>query len=707
MSAIFKREFKAFFHSVTGFIFIAANLVLIGIYFYAYNLQGAYPYFSYTLSASVIVYLVTIPLLTMRIISEDRKNKTDQLILTSPVSIPKIVLGKYLAVSAVFAIFLAIISLYPLILGMFGKAYYRETYVALLGFALYGLAGIAIGVFISSITESQIIAAVLSFVVLFITFLMDGICALISQSGNWLTDILHCLDLSSRFDTFLQGSLEIGGIVYFVSIIVLMLFLTGQSIQKRRYNVSAKNLKMGAYSVGAIIVSIAAVIFVNLIVAKIPTKYTVFDVTENKLYSISNDTKTMLKAVNKDVTIYVYCEKDSFDTTVAEMLRRYEGETSHLKVEYVDPVSNPMFHSAYSSTEFDKGTVVVVSGDKFKTIPYDDLFVLDYSFDYTTYSYNTNVTGIDAEGQLTSAIAFVTSNESHTIYFAKGHGEEAYDADYTDIIQKANVSADDLMILTEDSIPEDCECLIINCPSGDYTEDEINKIDSYVNAGGNVIISLYAAEKEQPNLYGFLQKLGLNVTNNIVLDTSRRNYYQSPFYLLPTVESTSITSGVYNQYYVFAPYTLAMTVSEELPDGVTVNNLLVTSSSSFAKPITAQISSYSKEDGDIDGPFTVAAQVTKTTDDKTATIIVTSCSYLFTKSANQTVSGGNITLFSGIISNMIHLESNVSIPAKSFQVDYLTLTAANASTWRTVTLFVLPISLLLIGLIVWLQRRKK
>ncbi len=707
MSAIFKREFKSFFHSVTGFIFIAANLALIGIYFYAYNLQGCYPYFAYTLSASVIIYLITIPLLTMRIISEDRKNKTDQLILTSPVSISKIVLGKYLAVAAVFAIFLAIISTYPLILGMFGNSYYRESYVAILGFALYGLTCIAIGVFVSSITESQIIAAVLSFVFLFITFLMDGICSLISTTGNWLTNILRCLDLASRFDLFLQGSLEISGIVYFLSIIVLMLFLTGQSIQKRRYSVSAKNLKMGAYSVSAIIVSIVAVIFVNLIVAKIPEKYTVFDVTENKIYSITQDTKNMLKTVNKDVKIYVYCEKENFDTNVIEIMRRYEGENSHIKVEYVDPVSNPQFYSQYSSTEFDQGTVVVVCGDKFRTITYEELFVLDYSLNYYTYSYDTTITGIDAEGQLTSAIAFVTSDDSHTIYFAKGHGESDYDPNFTDLIQKANVSTDDLMLLTEDSIPEDCECLVINCPSGDYTEDEINKIKSFVDAGGNVIISLYAAEKEQPNLYGLLKEYGLNVSNNLVVESSRRNYYQSPFYLLPTVESTTITSGVYNEYYVFAPYCLAMTVSEESGEGISITELLVTTSDSFAKPMSGQITTYSKEEGDIDGPFTVAAEVTKTTDGITGTIIVTSCSYLFTQSADQTVSGGNSELFGGILSSMIHLESNISIPAKSFEVQYLTVTEADSATWRSVTLFIVPIGLLLVGLVIWLRRRKK
>ena len=707
MIAIFKREFRAFFQSVMGYLFIAANLFLIGIYFFAYNLNGAYPYFSYTLSGSVYIFLVTIPILTMRIISEDRKNKTDQLILTSPVSVTKIVLGKFFAVAAVFLIMLALVCCYPLIMGMFGSVPYKETYVAILGFGLYGLAGISIGVFISSITESQIIAVVLSFVAMFVTYLMGALCSLISSSGNLITKILGCFDLATRFDTFLQGTLELTGVVYFVSVIVLMLFFTTQSIQKRRYSVSVKSLKMGAYSTGAIVIFTAVIVFANMIVAKLPEKYTIFDMTDNKLYSLTNDSKNMLKSVDEDVNILIYCTKDNFDETVNELLRRYEGESSNVHVQYIDPVANPQFYKKYSSSVLSTGTVIVESGEKYRVISYDDLFVYDYSLNSYTYSYDTTLVGIDAEGQITSAIAFVTNDESHVIYYSSGHGEETLEASFSDIISKANVSFEEIKLLTEDNVPDDCECLLINCPTGDFNEDDIAKLRTYAQNGGRLIISLATTEESEPNLYDFIAEYGLIVDNRLVADTNRGYYLQTPFYLLPTVEYTTITSSVYNDYYIFAPYSLAMTKADDVSDDVYIYELLTTSDNSFAKDMSQEISSYNKEEGDTDGPFVLAAKSEKTYGKNTSSLVVTSCAYLFTEAADSMVSGGNLKLFSSIITDAVNLENNISIPYKTFDAEYLTLTTANIVLWRNITMFLVPFGLLIWGIVVWLRRRKK
>lgn len=175
MWAIWKREFKACFQSVIGWLFLAATLALYFLYFYVYNLSYGYPYISTSLSAISILFLITVPVLTMRIFAEERHAKTDQLIFTAPVSIGKIVLGKYLALAAVFTIAVAVISVTPLLLNQYGTVPYLESYVAILGFWLYGLTCIAIGTFVSALTESQVIAAVLTFVFLFLGYMMEGI----------------------------------------------------------------------------------------------------------------------------------------------------------------------------------------------------------------------------------------------------------------------------------------------------------------------------------------------------------------------------------------------------------------------------------------------------------------------------------------------------------------------------------------------------
>lgn len=147
----------------------------------------------------------------MRVLAEERKAKTDQLILTSPVSVGKLVIGKYLAVATIFTIAAVIIGITPLFLRIFGEIPFGESYAALLGFWLFGMTCIAIGTFISSITESQVIAAVLTFAALFLGYMMSGLTQVISSTGNILTKIMNCFDLTSGMDNFFQGCIDVRG----------------------------------------------------------------------------------------------------------------------------------------------------------------------------------------------------------------------------------------------------------------------------------------------------------------------------------------------------------------------------------------------------------------------------------------------------------------------------------------------------------------
>lgn len=167
MIAIFKREWKAYFQNIIGWLFIAAIIALYGLYFLVYNLRSGYPYISYPLSSIAFILLLAVPVLTMRSLAEERHSRTDQLVLTAPISVGKLVLGKFLAMAAIFSVAMAVICISPLILSAYGTVPMGESYVAILGFWLYGLACIAVGMFLSSITESQVIAAVLTFAALF------------------------------------------------------------------------------------------------------------------------------------------------------------------------------------------------------------------------------------------------------------------------------------------------------------------------------------------------------------------------------------------------------------------------------------------------------------------------------------------------------------------------------------------------------------
>ena len=223
MFAIFKREFRSYFQTVVGWLFVSALLAVYGLYFYVYNLKNGYPYITYDLKGIGFVMLIAVPILTMRCLSDERKTKTDQLILTSPVSVGKIVAGKYLAMAAVFTIDIILFAISPLILSIFGKVALGECYVAIFGYWLYGCACIAVGLFISSISESVIISAILTFVILFLSYMMQSITGLISANGNLLTKILECFDLYTPFDGYMSGCLDLTSTVYYLTVILLSL----------------------------------------------------------------------------------------------------------------------------------------------------------------------------------------------------------------------------------------------------------------------------------------------------------------------------------------------------------------------------------------------------------------------------------------------------------------------------------------------------
>lgn len=288
MAAIYRRELKAYFQSMTGYVFIAFMVLFVGIYFMAYNMMSGYPYFSYTLSGMVTIMMIGIPVLTMRSFADDRKTKTDQLLITSPVSVTQMVLGKYFSMITVYAIPVLLSAICPLIIKMNGNANLKSDYASILAFFLLGCVYIAIGMFISSLTESQIIAAVGTFGIILLLLLWPNLVGFLptSASGSavgflllWtvvvfvlyrvtshgplsaileiagilciavlyfvkkglfdrtLTNVLEKIAVTQVFQNFASHYIfDAGGLVSYISIIFLLIFLTVQSIEKRRWS---------------------------------------------------------------------------------------------------------------------------------------------------------------------------------------------------------------------------------------------------------------------------------------------------------------------------------------------------------------------------------------------------------------------------------------------------------------------------------------
>lgn len=286
MIAIMKKELRAYFNSIIGWLFIAFFLAFVGLYVFLYNFLNQSAFIGYALSSVSLIFALLVPMVTMRIIAEENKQRTDQLLLTSPVSIGRIVLGKYLALEILFALAMAFICIYPVIFSFFGPVNMKMSYVAVLGFFLVGSAYLAIGLFISSLTESQAFAAVMTFVVVLITCLADGIAELLPSTAKaayatytflwlvvavWLWRMLknssvaiaifavgECaltavyllkptmlegtiptvfgtVSVMKLYDETITGVFNLTMPVYYVSIAFVFCFLTYQNIRKRRY----------------------------------------------------------------------------------------------------------------------------------------------------------------------------------------------------------------------------------------------------------------------------------------------------------------------------------------------------------------------------------------------------------------------------------------------------------------------------------------
>ncbi len=287
MLAVYKKELRGYLTSMVGYVFIAFVLLILGIYFTAYNLQYASPDFGATLSSVTFLFLVITPILTMRILADEKKNRTDQLLLTAPVSVWKVILGKYLSMVTIYAIPVVISAFYPLIMGRYGVISYPMAYVAVIGFFFLGCAQIAVGLFLSSVTESQVIAAVLTFGILFCSYMMDGIESFFSDTAissmvafliiavvvgivvyqltkniifsscvggvlvigiaavyfikptvftGLIQKFLNLFAIANHFDDFVGGIFDVTGIIYMVSVVCIFVFLTVQCIQKRRWS---------------------------------------------------------------------------------------------------------------------------------------------------------------------------------------------------------------------------------------------------------------------------------------------------------------------------------------------------------------------------------------------------------------------------------------------------------------------------------------
>lgn len=466
---------------------------------------------------------------------------------------------------------------------------------------------------------------------------------------------------------------------------------------------NGKVFRSGVYSTAILAAAIVLAVLLNLLVGALPKKYTEFDLSEAKMYTLGDSSKKLVQSLDQDVTVYYLCETGSEDAILTKLLDHYADESSHFRWEQKDPAIYPTFAAQYGASDVSTGSLIVVSGENNVVLDAADLYEYDYSDYYTTGSANVTFGG---EKQITSAIYKLTAAEETHAYYTTNHGEQALTSSLTEALEAQNITAQPLDLLTS-TIPDDCDLLIINDPTSDFASDglvdEISQLQTYLENGGRVLLTTNGYD-ETPNLDAVMAQFGLAREAGLVVEgDSSHALYGYPYSLFPdygTTDESTALDGMNRSTHVMLSVAQGITVTET--DGVTAESLLNTSEDAYSKLNFDTSSTTDKENGDTDGPFSLAVWARKETTG--AEVIWIGCPNMDNEQLYQSIPG-NLTFLQGCAASMVG--QDILIDTKALEASPITIPASTATTLGLVFVFVLPAVVLIAGAVVVLLRRRK
>lgn len=477
---------------------------------------------------------------------------------------------------------------------------------------------------------------------------------------------------------------------------------------KNIFNSTSATWKNGSYSVGLIVLVIAIVIVINMIAGQLPESIRNIDISDNRIYEISDTSREILKDLDQDVTFTVFAEKSSTDDMIKTFLDKYTSLSDKISVEWVDPVLHP---SELTENNVCEDTILVSCKEtgKTTTVAFSDILVTDeYSY-YTTGT--SSATEFDGEGQLTGAVNYVTSDSQKKIYYTTGHGESSFSSSVTDLLDKSNMTEEELNLIMTGEIPEDCDLLFMYSPVTDITEDEQALLKDYIAHGGKVYITLPSEKKEEtPNLDALLTSYGMTPADGYIADMSR-NYQGNYYYIFPQISAYDEMAEGLSSNMVLLINAHGLTITDPETDTITVSSFMDTSDQGYA--VT--------EDSQTEGTYSLGAVATQTLSaedtaeedtsgdseeelEEGRLTVVAADSLIDPQITDAFSTLENLDLFMNTISANFDDVQNVAIEAKSLQVTYNTMQHAGV-----ISLFLIigiPLIILVFGFVQWWKRRK-
>ena len=562
----------------------------------------------------------------------------------------------------------------------------------------------AIGMFLSSITEHQFLAAIFTYAVYFFTLIVPGFFEYIFGPERFATKMVKALDIYAPFDEMLTGVLKVSNVLYFLSVIAIFLILSYKVFAKNSVQLSASGKYRFFFSSFLPFLIIAGIVGLNIGVKYIPSKYTEYDVTKNKFYSITDETKEVLDSLEEDVTIYVIASKESVDTTIKQYVNSYDSYSKHIKVEYKPSSQYPGFTKEYTDDSLYPSSLIVTIGDNYRVIDYYDMYEVTWD-----YYGNTQVNGIDIEGQVTASIdSILNGQNNYVIYCLGGHSESALPERITSTLKKRGFQFKTLTLFDGD-IPEDCDILVINSPESDLNKNEIEAIKNYVCRGGNVFMTASFDSLELKNYDGFVNWFGMELTEGTVMEGDYRYIFpsQEPTYIINTPLASSpfeIDSNKMNMFYLTRGIKYD---TENLPDDLVVYDIFSTSDKAYSKRLDGNAVT-TKEEGDEEGPFSLGVYVKKRNQDAEdgEVVYMASPSFLI-DIVDETISYGNSDLFIDAAKQLVYSSLVTTIPEKPLNLDLIIVGPVMQIVYFSIYCILAPVICIVAGLVIFIARKIK